>query len=59
MERDVKITCGDVDLPLNPFSKEIVANTVSALVGTLKKADPDGEIVVRISPLRNREKPLP
>ncbi|HOX47938.1 MAG TPA: molybdopterin-guanine dinucleotide biosynthesis protein MobB [Spirochaetales bacterium] len=50
MERDVTVTSGGKAVPLNPFVKEIVANTVAALVGCLKKADADEEIVVTIKP---------
>lgn len=48
MERDVIVTCGGKTVPLNPFVKDIVANTVAGLVGTLKKTDTDEEIVVTI-----------
>jgi molybdopterin-guanine dinucleotide biosynthesis protein B len=53
MERDVSVTSGGKAVPLNPFVKEIVANTVAALVGCLKKADADEEIVVTIKPASN------
>lgn len=49
MERDVTLTCDGKTVPLNDFAKSIVVNIVAALVGTLKKSDSDGEIVLRIS----------
>ena len=47
MDRQVSISCDGKDVPLNDFAAEIVANTVSALVGSLKKSDPAAEILVR------------
>jgi hypothetical protein len=49
MDRQVSISCDGKDVPLNDFAAEIVANTVSALVGSLKKSDPAAEILVRIT----------
>jgi hypothetical protein len=50
MDREVSLSCGGKTVPLNDFTKELVANTVAALVGTLKKSDTAEEIVLRIGP---------
>jgi len=50
MEREVTLSCDGKTVPLNDFAKAVVTNTVAALVGTLKKSDGDGEIVLRIGP---------
>jgi len=52
MEREVSLSVGGSPVPLNDFTKTLVANTVAALVGTLKKGDIEGEIVLRIGPTR-------
>lgn len=54
MERDVVITCDGKAVPLNDFVKEIVGNTLAALVGSLKKTAPDSEIVIRLGPANRR-----
>ena len=50
MDREVSISCGGKTVPMNEFVKEIVGNTVTALVSSLKKGDLEGEIVVRLGP---------
>jgi hypothetical protein len=52
MERDVTLSCDGKSVPLNDFTKAIVANIVTALVATLKKSDAEGEIVLKIGPGR-------
>ena len=52
MEREVILSSGGKDVPLNDFARAIVANTIVALVGTLKKSDADGEIAIRIGPAK-------
>jgi hypothetical protein len=48
MDREVSISCGGKAVPMNDFVKEIVGNTVAALVASLKKGEMEGEIVVRL-----------
>ncbi len=48
-ERNVSVSISGAEVPMNPFVKDLVANVVLGLVKTLKKTDPDGEIVIRIS----------
>ncbi|HOZ71360.1 MAG TPA: molybdopterin-guanine dinucleotide biosynthesis protein MobB [Spirochaetales bacterium] len=50
--RDVTVTTGGVEVPINPFIKETIENVVVGLVKPLKKTDIDGEIVIRIGPAR-------
>ncbi|MFZ4616767.1 MAG: hypothetical protein ACOYM2_11315 [Rectinemataceae bacterium] len=52
MEREVTLSSAGKEVPLNDFARAIVANTIAAMVGTLKKSEADGEIVVRIGPLK-------
>lgn len=52
MEREVNLSCEGKTIPLNDFAKAIVVNTMAALVGTLKKGDAEGEIVLRIGPAK-------
>ena len=47
-ERDVRVAISGTEVPMNPFVKDLVANVVLGLVKTLKKTDPDGEIIIRI-----------
>jgi hypothetical protein len=48
IDRDVTLSSGGKNVPLNDFTKEIMLNVVAALVGTLKKGDANEEIVIRI-----------
>lgn len=48
-DRDVSVAISGTEVPMNPFVKDLVANVVLGLVKTLKKTDPDGEIVIKIS----------
>lgn len=50
MEREVKISTGGKDVPLNDFVRELVVNVVLGLMASLKKCDPSEEIVIRIGP---------
>lgn len=47
-KRDVTLTTGGVEVPINPFIKETIENVVLGLVKTLKKTNMDEEIVIRI-----------
>lgn len=47
-DRDVSVAISGAEVPMNPFVQDLVANVVLGLVKTLKKTDPDGEIVIRI-----------
>lgn len=47
-DRDVSVTSSGTEVPMNPFVKDLVANVILGLMKTLKKTDPDGEIVIRI-----------
>lgn len=47
-DRNVSVTISGTEVPMNPFVKDLVANVVLGLVKTLKKTDPEGEIVIRI-----------
>lgn len=47
-DRTVSVTISGAEVPMNPFVKDLVANVVLGLVKTLKKTDPEGEIVIRI-----------
>lgn len=48
--RQVTVTTGGVEVPINAFIKETIENVVVGLVKPLKKTDIDGEIVIRIGP---------
>ena len=50
--RDVTMTNGGKDVPLNAFVTETVENVVLGLVKPLKNTDLDGEIVIRIGPAK-------
>ena len=47
-DRKVSVSISGTEVPMNPFVQDLVANVVLGLVKTLKKADPDGEIVIKI-----------
>jgi hypothetical protein len=47
-DRTVSVSISGAEVPMNPFVKDLVANVVLGLVKTLKKTDPEGEIVIRI-----------
>ncbi len=51
--RDVLVTTGGVEVPINAFIKETIENVVVGLVKPLKKTDVDGEIVIRIGPAKD------
>lgn len=46
--RDVTVTTGGVEVPINGFIKETIENVVVGLVKSLKKTNLDEEIVIRI-----------
>lgn len=48
MDREVSITAGGKLVPLNDFAKDIVGNTILGLVGSLKQAATDEEIIITI-----------
>lgn len=50
--RDVTVTTGGVEVPINAFIKETIENVVVGLVKPLKKADVEGDIVIRIGPAK-------
>jgi len=50
--RQVTVTTGGVEVPINGFIKETIENVVVGLVKPLKKTDIDGEIVIRIGPAK-------
>lgn len=52
MDREVTLSCDGKTVPLNDFAKAVVVNTMAALVGTLKKGDNAGEIILRIGPAK-------
>jgi len=47
-DRKLTVTTGGVELPLNPFVSETIANVVLALLKPLKKTNLDGEIVITL-----------
>jgi molybdopterin-guanine dinucleotide biosynthesis protein B len=47
-DRKLTVTTGGVELPLNPFVNETIANVVLALLKPLKKTNLDGEIVITL-----------
>ncbi|MBN2875348.1 MAG: molybdopterin-guanine dinucleotide biosynthesis protein MobB [Spirochaetales bacterium] len=49
-ERNLTITMGGNELPINPFVKETIENVVLAMLKPLKKIDLSGEIVLTIGP---------
>lgn len=49
MERDVTVTCGGKNVPMNPFVKTIVRDVSLAVVNSLKKVEEGEEIVIRIA----------
>ncbi|MCX7029502.1 MAG: hypothetical protein NTU62_05200 [Spirochaetes bacterium] len=44
MERQIQVESRGRNIELNAFSQNIVANTIVALVGSLRGVDPEGEI---------------
>ena len=51
-DRKVQITTGGVEVPLNPFVKEIIENAVLGMLKPLKKTNLDGEILIRIGAIQ-------
>jgi hypothetical protein len=49
-ERKVTVTCNGVEVPMQPFVKDMVESVVLGLLKPLKKTEIDGELVVRIGP---------
>lgn len=49
MEREVTVTCGGKNVPMNPFVKGMVRDVSLALVNSLKKVEEGEEIVIRIA----------
>lgn len=47
-ERKLTIMNDGQEVPLNPFVEETFANVVLGLFKSLKKVNPDGEIVIRL-----------
>ncbi len=50
MDREVELTVGGKKIPLNDFVREMIANVVLGMVGSLKKVDIQLEIVLRVGP---------
>lgn len=48
--RDVRVTSGGNVVPMIPFVKEIIEGVLLGILRTLKKCDPDAELVVTIGP---------
>ncbi len=48
--RDVEVTNGGIEVPLNAFVTETIENVVLGLVKPLKNTDLDREIIIRIGP---------
>lgn len=49
MERDVTVTCGGKNVPMNPFVKGLVRDVSLAVINSLKKVEEGEEIVIRIA----------
>ncbi len=49
MDREVTVTCGGKNVPMNPFVKTIVRDVSLAVVNSLKKVEEGEEIVIRIA----------
>jgi len=49
MEREVNVTCGGKNVPMNPFVKGLVRDVSLAVVNSLKKVEEGEEIVIKIS----------
>lgn len=52
MEREVSLSSGGKNVPLNDFTREIVASVVTALAGVLKKSDANEELIIKIGPAK-------
>jgi molybdopterin-guanine dinucleotide biosynthesis protein B len=50
MEREVTLLVDGKEVPLNPFSREIVTNVVLGLVGSFKQTDNGKKIEITIGP---------
>lgn len=48
--RDIVISIGGKELPVNPFVQEVTESVILAVLGTLKKVNLDDEIVITIRP---------
>lgn len=48
--RDIVISIGGKELPVNPFVREVTESVILAVLGTLKKVNLDDEIVITIRP---------
>ncbi len=46
MDHEVQVLCDGVPLPLVPFVEQLIANTVSAIVGSLKGGETAKEITI-------------
>jgi hypothetical protein len=51
-ERKVTVTSNGVEVPMHPFVKDMVESVVLGLIKPLKKTEVEGEIVIRIGPLK-------
>ncbi len=49
MEREVTVTCGGKNVPMNPFVKGLVRDVSLAVINSLKKVEEGEEIVIRIA----------
>lgn len=50
MEREVTVTCGGKNVPMNPFVKSLVRDVSLAVINSLKKVEEGEEIVIKIAP---------
>jgi hypothetical protein len=50
MERQVELKVGGKTVPLNPFVRKVILNTVLGLIRSLKKVRPEQEILLSIGP---------
>ena len=50
MEREITVESRGRTVELNAFARDIVRNTIVALVGSLRDVDPDGEIRIVVKP---------
>jgi hypothetical protein len=52
MAREIEIHIGDRRLGLNRFAKELIINTLTGLLGSLKHADVEQQIVIKIGAVK-------
>jgi len=52
MAREIEVRIGDRRLGLNQFAKELIINTLTGLLGSLKHVDVEQQIVIRIEAVK-------